>query len=227
MVIITVVVIIALMSGIVFVSSKGAVKHKTREDFLQDLIKHVEGKFEPLADPKGACKIRFTFENKEFVYEDTFSKGFSDVLTNKVFFKIQTLSRVNLSFTERRKNQKIITGDIVIASQIKDEGPGKEVVKSPKGLEEFEIHTNSAAIVNRFLRNEKVAGILMKFKNHDQRGQPSMLFKMINGEMIFEFDAVGAFKPSLAVLKSNIALIENYLDAMCLLVDVMESSVSD
>lgn len=206
-----------LVAGIVFLSSQSVSTEKSREEFLREVAKLIDGKLEALAGQEGCYQILFNFEGQHFTYEDVEDKGFSGKL-NKAYLKAETATKLVLSFTEKERKTKILS-NIFIASSIPDE-PIKEnkKVNVPEALKSFAVHTNDIAMTNRFLEDAKVVDVLCQFKNSDPRGFLSLPFKIVDGVVMLEFSSSHRFKPNLPMLKSNVHLLENYLDQLLIII---------
>ena len=82
--------------------------------------------------------------------------------------------------------------------------------------------TNYPVRTNEMLKDKKIASFFCELKNIDSRGCPSIALKIIDGVISLEFYSSKMFKPSLDVLKNDIASIENYLEKMLTIVKKLD-----
>ena len=113
-----IIIVVLLVAGILFLSSHSPIKKKSREEFLEEVAKFIEGKLEKAQGQEGSYQINFNFEGQHFLYEDFEDKGFKEKL-NKAYIKSQTSTNLTLAFTEKERKMRILS-DVFIASNIPD-----------------------------------------------------------------------------------------------------------
>ena len=215
--------IVSLILAIIYLTHQSSGSKKSREEFLRDLQQYVEGRQEVISAEDGSFRIIYDLENVEFFFEDIFVKGFSQEGINKAFLKVATKTPITMSFLERDSNQKIITGEVRLASRMsKEADQSAAMVVIPKVLKEFKVYSSHPNIANKFLEDKKVVGILSTFKNSDQRGFPSLSFRVSDGVIILEFSLGPAFRPNLQNLRTNVASIEDFSDKLLYLAQVLD-----
>ena len=219
-------IVVFLIAGIILLSSKSPFKKKTREQFLADLTKFLEGTLEPIEDEAypNSFRIRFKFSGKDFIFEDLEKQGFKDKV-NTSYLKIQTSSRLTLTFTEKKKSTKIRT-DIFIASDISTQSTERTTqLQSPKHLGDLNVLTNDTVAANKVFENKKISSIFKQLKNVDSRGYSSMPIGIVEGGVTLEFYSEKMFQPSLTTLYSDISFIEDYLNKLLVFVSVLEKEL--
>ena len=219
------IVIIFLFLGLlafVLLSGHSPAKDRTREHFLKELAEFVEAKVEPTPGREDSFHCDFQFEGQPFSFEDLKESGFGNTLPrNKVYLKLKTTSRLNMTFSERE--QKAVKGHIIMASQIPEREATEYVnVHVPSALKEFNIHTNLPAKANEFLGDGQVVSILAEFKNVNERGFSSLAIRILDGLISLEFYPSAALRPSLAKLYANTSSLEHYFHKLIVLKQKLE-----
>lgn len=207
------------LAGIILLGVRSPLKKRTREGYLQDLAKFLEGELEPIEEGAldNSFRVRFKFSGEEFVYEDTEELGFKSKIY-KGYLKIKTPSKLTLTFTEKKRSTKIRT-DIFIASEISTQQLEKHIRPNvPDHLKDFKVFTNDSLEANKLLEDKKISNIFKQFKNINSRGYPFSSIGIIDGAVILEFFSDRAFSPNLASLWSDVASIENYLNKLMVIV---------
>ena len=213
-------IVIALLAGIFYLEAQSQSKKKPREQFLEELSQALEGRIEPMVDIKNSFRVSFTFNDKNFIFEDIEDEGFRETLY-KAFLRVKTDTKFNLSFAEK-KVRSVIRPDMIMTSQIPDEPFVPEVkLDLPNQFRSFETLTNNVEIVNKLFKNTKLLPFFLECRNVDSRGWPFMTFKIVDGFLILEFQAFGSAFPSLSVLYKDVRIMKNYLNPMCTIVDIL------
>ena len=219
---IAVIVIFALVAGIVYfslITTSG--RKKTREQFLKELADSMEGSVEPLHDPlqPNAFRVIFNFEGEKFIYEDIEELSFREKLF-KGYLKCQTPSSLDLYVTEKEKSNKIIQPEL----QFSAHKNFKEKIKVhvPRSLRQFNVYTNHPQEANILLGDEKIAQVFAGFKNADSRGHPFLSLKILHGEVVLEFHSTVVYTPNRTDLINNVALMENYVQKLLLIVNKLK-----
>lgn len=210
-----VLIVVIALAGIVLLSAKSPLHKSTREHFLQRLAKFLDGTLEPILDEgyENSYRIKFSFDGEECVYEDFEKTGFKDKVYSG-FLKVKTPSKLTLTFSERKHSLKI-RSDIFIASDVSTQVVDQRVrLKVPDYLKDLDVAATDAATANELLEDKKVAGILKKMQNIDDRGYSFLSLGIINGAVTMAFHAQGSYKPNLSALRNDIASVEDYLDDM-------------
>src|SRR3989338_6968915 len=111
-------IVVIALAGIILLNAKSPLQKPTREQFLQDLAKSLDGILEPILDEgyENCYRIKFNFDGEECIYQDMEKKGFKDKIYG-AYLKIQTPSKLTLTFTEKKHSMRIHS-DIFIASDI-------------------------------------------------------------------------------------------------------------
>jgi len=214
-----VLIVLLSLGGIILLSGKSPFEKKTRELFLQELAKLLNGTLELIEgeDDESSFRILFRFEGEDFVYEDLEKKGFKSKVY-KAYLKVKTPSKLTVRFTERKHSTKIKT-DIFIASEVStnyvDEHVGLEV---PKHLKDLNVTTNDTIEANRLFDDRKISSILKRYKNVDSRGYPFLSLGLVDGTVTLEFHAATTFQPNLSALQGDIASIEDHLEKIMVIV---------
>ena len=210
--------IIILVIGIVVINSNFSVKEKTRDQFLKDLAKFLDGDLQPIEGKNNSYQITFQYEGYAITYEDIESIGFRGEVY-KAYLKIPTKSKLVLYFVEKDPSASFKMSPI-IASDIPNESVAeKTVVNLPKDLKGLGVHTNDPQQVNELFDDPKTVKTILAYKNMSARGYPSMSFRVVEGVVIVEFRSSLSFHPSLDLLKSNIPRIDDFLDELLVFVN--------
>ena len=219
------IIIIFLFLGLlafVLLSGHAPVKTRTREHFLREVGEFVEAKVEPIPGKPDSFHCDFQFEGQPFSFEDIKESGFGNTLPrNKVYLKLKTTSRLNLTFSERE--HKAMKGNIIMASQIPEREATEYVnVHVPSALKEFKIHTNLPAKANEFLGDDQVVAILSEFKNVNERGFSSLATRILDGLINLESYPSAALRPSLMKIYANTSSLEQYFHKLIVLKQKLE-----
>lgn len=218
------IIVILILLGIIFVSGKPFEKRRTREQFLQTMVEFLEGSLEAM-DEEGldnSYRVRFFYKGEQCVFEGIEQQGFK----NKIYvghLKIKTPSTLTLTLSERKPNMRI-KSDVFMASEISTlSGDQKVHLDIPKHLKDLNIFTNDITSVNKLFQDRKIASLFKEFKNLDSRGYPFISLMVIQGEVILEFASERQFRPNIPALEDDIAIIEDYLDKMLLIVHLLKN----
>ena len=218
-------IIVLLIAVVIFIEvfSPQANAPKPKEEYLTKLNKYVDGRMEKIEGMTNAYRINFEMDGGQFTFEDVEEKSINSTI-DKVFLKINTESKINLFFTERKQRTQIRTG-MVIASDIPERGGEEEVeLKVPKSLDMFEVHTNAPALINLLFQNPQVASFLSELKNADQRGSPFIPFKITNGWVVLSFYKESMFHPNIMELSKEVATIEKYVDPLLIIDNLIRTN---
>ncbi len=216
--------IMACIIGIIFLNLQTTTDpQKTRNDYLKEIIRIMEGRSMTIPAYEDSYKILFTFKSEQFEYDDIISK-IGNKIIHRGYLRVKTLSNLSLSFNEKTR-EKFFNKDVV--SQIIKPGElsgGRVKLNIPKALREFDIVTNSIFAANAFFQDKKVINILREFKNIDTRGWKHMAIRIKNGEVVLEFNPQTGFKPNLATLRSDPHIIEDNAKKLLVLVARLNTS---
>ncbi len=212
---------ILLLTGAILLSKQSPFKEVTRNDFLLSLAKTTDGTLEPLHTNENSFKIDFTFEKKNFIYEDIEYPGFHGEVY-KSFLKIKTSSKLSLSFHEKKRT-KILGSKMLLASEIPNEVPEREIkIKLPKGLSGLHVNTSDRRHANALLNDSRASQIFTEYKYSDRDGLPYSSLRIHNGSITLEFQSVSTHKPRPLSEHNNINQLENYLDKLIILAKKVE-----
>ena len=209
-------IIVALLAGIIYFTRQTPLQKETRERFLQKLAELVESKPESIEGVTNSFRINFHYEGYSFIYEDVEEVGFKDKV-NKAFLRIDSGSRLNLSFVEKERTT-IVHRELFKASEITESAERSNKVYLPKVLKNFEAFTNDPYLTNQLLEDKRIASVFLKFKNTDKRGYAFLSLKLIDGMVILEFHPAATFSPNILALHNNQALLEDYCDKLMIVV---------
>jgi hypothetical protein len=212
-------IVVAALTGIALLSAKSPLRQVTREQFLQQLAKFLEGQLNPHSQEgyENCFKITFAYDGEDCVFEDLEQKGFKDKVYAG-YLKIKTPNKLTLTFTEKKHSLKI-RSDIFLASEISTQAVEKRVrLQVPEYLKDLNVTANDPAMANELFEDKKVAGVLKKMKNVNDRGYAFLSLGIIDGIVTLEFHEQNNFKPNLASLRADMASIEDYLGDMVIIV---------
>ena len=213
---------IALIFGIIYLNREPPTFNISREQYLVDLERYLEGKVERLPDLPQSYRINFNYADKSFIYEDVFEKGFSGD-SYKVFLRVPTSVDFTLYFTQKERKDKIL-GAVNPFAQAgkKDLGKEEPKLRLSRAFSMFNIQTNNIDWVNRLLTHRKAARVFAEFKNVDSRGSPFNSLKIMDGQIVLEFHSKPVFYPNVRGLYNSIGSIEEYLDKMVTVVQAIK-----
>lgn len=212
-------VIVLLLAGIILLSGPSKLDKRTREEYLKDLTKFLEGTLEPIEDEliSNSFRIRFKFSNEDFIFEDWERKGFKEKIYS-AYLIVKTSNRLTLKFSEKERSTKVRT-DIFIASDVSSQEISRTThLQLPKHLKDLNVSTNDTTAANELLDEGKISSILKQFKSKDSRGYSFMPLKIVDGTVTLEFYSDKILKPNLVALYSDISSIDGYLKKMMVFV---------
>lgn len=219
----TVIVIVVLLAGIVLLNS-GIFQRQTREQFLQSLAEFLEGKLHPIEGQPENWQIDFVFEEQPFFYEDVFEHGFKGN-ERKGDLKTRVHDDFTIYFTEKPRSTTIKT-DLIISSNVPAGAPRPDAwVVLPPSLKGLNVQTNNIRLANKLLADKGIVEILLQFRSEDQRGYPSMSWKIVDGVMTLEFHHAEGKTPNYRTLTGRISCMDNYLEDMLKIVQVFKTSL--
>jgi len=219
-------IVLLLIGGVVFATLILLQKKKTREQYLEELIKFTEGKLEPIENGiyENSFRVLFEYEGERFIYEDIEKQGFR----GKVYFaylKIKASSDLTLTVRGKDRSLKVLSS-IFLASEISTEKVGNAAsLEVPSFLNDCNIYTNDVYQTNRFLADKKIAAIFKKFKNFDASGLPFLPIEIVEGLITLSFSSEPTFHPNLNQLMSDVGSISDHADTMLTLAYKLKTSV--
>lgn len=215
--------LILLAAGAVVVGGRTPFRTKTRDESLTALTRFVEGALEPIKNETypNSFRIRFTFEGREFVYEDWEKQGFK----GKVYtasLKTTLPRTLTLTVAAKERSNRIRT-DIFIASQVSTQHiEESQRLKVPALLKEFKLSTNDAHLANKFLENGKVSSVYKSFKQIDAGGNPVMPLQIVDGTLALEIFGGTDLQPNIPRIYRSASAIEVYLNQLLVLIREIE-----
>jgi hypothetical protein len=202
-----IVAIIFFLAAVILFSGSVAVRTRTREEYLEDLAKYVNGTMEKIDQFENSCRIKFNFEGYDFIYEDFEDAGFKGAIY-KAYLRLATPTELTINFTEK-KPKTTFRSKVILTSELSDETvSSKKKLKIPKELKKFNVHASMPDLVEMLFENKKFMKILCAYQNHNERGLPSLSWKITNGVISLEFKQDRLAHPSLEGLKNEIASLE-------------------
>jgi len=210
-----------MIVGIVLVNRSGALTIKSREQFLQEFTRYVEGKLSPMDDNEGSFRVDFTLEQFAFSFEDLMLPSFKEKL-NKAHLKLQLPLTLSLQFQERKQNNKLFDQNVGLYKNAGDIMAG---VKMPEKLTEFQIQTDNIEVTKKLLANPKFVNLISEYKNRD-RGYLFIPIKITQGLISMEFLKDQRYNPSLQIVHKNIHLFENHIKDLVSLAKIVQVTAS-
>jgi hypothetical protein len=220
--VVIIIMVVCCVAGIIVFKSPSKIRQRPRPEFLESVRKIMEGRLEQIPGSDDGYKMSFTFQGREFVFEDIFMPGFQGKV-NRAYLKVQTNSVFTMTLSEK-KGRGTIRSDIFMVSRVSDvDDPVMRNVQIPETLREFRVHSNDNLKATQIFNDGKMAKIFADFKNMDSRGYPISALRIVDGQLILEFHADPRFRPSLAELNNNAASIEDYANRLSLLARKIEN----
>src|SRR5262245_56509349 len=144
--------VVVMIVGIIFVNRSGALTIKSREHFLQEFTKYVEGKLSPMSENEagsieGSYRVEFNLDQFSFVFEDVMLPSFKEKL-NKAYLKMQLPMKVSLQFHERKQQGKLFDQNVGLYKSTNDVMAG---IKMPEKLIDFQIQTDDIELIKKLL----------------------------------------------------------------------------
>ncbi len=210
---IIIMIVLACVGGIAFLSSDFLTNKDQRKRHLEALVKLLDAKISQIeARPNCYC-LEFEYRHQQFSYEDIEDK-ISDKAQYRGYLKLQTPLDLTLSITERLRTQ-IRSNSPAFGDVAHEEDSWRaSIVQLPASLKEFSAFSNMPDLASRLFADEAVARIFGKYKNRDQRGKPSLSLEIVDGIIFLRFYPPGDLNPSISDLRNNVPLIENFLEDM-------------
>jgi len=213
------VLVILMIVGIVLVNRSGALTIRSREQFLQEFTKYVEGKLSPIEDSEGSFKVEFNLDQFAFTFEDQMLPSFKEKL-NKAYLKLQLPMTLSLQFHEKRQSSKLFDQNVGL---YKTNNDANIVVKMPEKLIDFQIVTNNVEMVTKLLANPKFVNLVSEYKNRES-GFLFIPIKITQGLMSMEFLKDQKYNPSLQIVHKNIHLFENHIKDLINLAKIVQAA---
>ncbi len=210
-------IIVLIVAGIIFLTGSSPLKKKTRQEYLEELSRFLEGQLSPLEEGTNNYQIAFKFEGRDFVYEDLEQEGFQEKV-HKAFLKTQTKSSLTMDFTEEVR--MTIKSRVVQASEISDKPIEK--LNVPKSLKKFKIFANHIEKANALFDDPKALRIFTYYANTGLRGEAVMTLRLQTGLIILEFTSNMDMRPNLFELLHSPAKIEQDLRNLISLAKILE-----
>ncbi|MBU0467795.1 MAG: hypothetical protein KKD07_10460 [Candidatus Omnitrophica bacterium] len=209
--------IFVVIGGVLLYFWKFPIKRKTREKYLQEMEKQLEGKCELMEGSGNSFKIDFTYDGNSYVYEDIEEKGLNESFY-KAYVKAMKEDGLVLEFVEKQKRRTVKT-DIFIASDVIDqEGEVSKDLELPKEFASFTVYSNDYLLAGQLLQDQKASNIFREFINKDPMGYYYVSLKMDKEAAVLEFASSAASNPNIYYLKSEPSSIEQYLGKLAYLV---------
>ena len=208
-------VMILFFGGIVVLSLKSSNRKKTREQFLEELARFLDGKTEAIEDEAyvDSFRICFKFSGEQFIYEDVLTTGFKEKI-NKGYMKVKIPNKTTVRFEAKKALMKI-KKDIFLASEVSTQSEQVTYkVQIPKQFEDFGVYADDPMIANSLFEDKKIAGIFNDYKNKDRFGHSFIAMAVIDGFVVLEFYPEEIFYPSLISLYKDVPSIDNHLNKM-------------
>lgn len=215
--------VLIFAAAMVFVAMPSTKRTVTREDFLDQLVKHTEGRKSELPGQPNSHRVDFDFEGYHFWYEDIESQGFTQ-MSYKGLLKIQSASDLNLIFLKKDRN-KLLSNDIQLLSNINDTSINKHSkVFLPEELKEFDVFVQNPFKVNMFLEDKKAKAALLALKQVDRQGEAFMPVSISNGIVFLEFSADDRVKLNRQLLVEQMPILEKLVDHMITIVKALDKT---
>src|SRR6185295_18860199 len=111
--------VVLMVVGIIIVNRTGALSIKSREHFLQEFSRYVEGKVSPIEGSEGSFKVDFTLDQFAFTFEDLMLPGFKEKL-NKAYLKLQLPLTLTILLHEKRQASKLFDQNVGLYKNTND-----------------------------------------------------------------------------------------------------------
>ncbi len=178
-----------------------------RKKYLTKLTHLVEGQMSLLEGTEDCFRIRFRYQEHDFVFEDIIDKSFQGQAHQQGYLKLKTGTDLVLSFTERERSSLLQSGAVSGISWQKNMGHTRQAKK----LRAFGIYTNNQGFVDALMADDEVVNFFAGFKNVDHRGHPFMALEILEGDLVLRLYAEAGYRPSLFDLQNNVSRIEGFL----------------
>ena len=183
-----------------------------RQQFLKRFGGLVGAQPQPLAGHENSYLFRFTFEGREYVFEDIEEPGLGQPTYSGV---LKTATPVRLTLTFMEKTRSSIRSNITSVEEITDTwGHTKKRIHLPKTLDEFAAFCDDVERGSRLMRQETVVREFAKYKAMDNRGVPVESLEIIDGVVALRYHNRPELKPSLMALYHAPQIIENHLRSL-------------
>jgi len=210
--------VVLMIVGIILVNRSGALTIKSREQFLQEFTKYVEGKLSPIEDSDGSFKVEFHLDQFAFTFEDLMLPSFKEK-QNKAYLKLQLPLTLSFQFQEKRQGSKLFDQNVGLYKQTSD---ANVLVKMPEKLNEFQVLTDNPEFGKKLLASPKFINLVCEYKNRES-GFIFIPIKITQGLMSMEFLKDQKYNPSLQIVHKNIHLFENHIKDLVNLAKIVQS----
>src|SRR3989338_8415261 len=136
---------------ITFINLRGK-KKCSRQESLEALARHLEGKLEPLAGVSNSSRISFVYNQHPFIYEDVL-EGDLNAEEYGGYLKAKLETNFRMDFMERTKEFMFEHMGSIDEMSLSHWGKGKEMVVLPDSLKEFVVSTNNVEVANALLKD--------------------------------------------------------------------------
>jgi hypothetical protein len=216
-------VIVAMIVAIVFLSHNSSDEKKVRKHYIEQMASFLEAPWEAPETDIDTYRIRFKYGQRDFIFEDIEDRTLVSESFREGVLKTKTSSPLTVSFLEKSRGK--IRTDI---KSIKDLKYGWAQLSSdivlPQGMEDLSVFTNNPTMTKELLADDKIVNFFKSFKSRGSRGHPVMSLEIKDGEVILKFHAPGQdLKPNLYDLQLNATLIENYVKDLSVLAGKIDS----
>lgn len=210
--------ILAVLGGILLFFWRFPMKKKTRETYLREMEKRLEGKCEPMEGSGNSVRIRFYYDDNEFIYEDIEEQGLSES-SYKAYVRAVKQDGLVFELIEKKKKRSV-KSDIFIASDVLDQdGEVASDFSLPKEFAPFTVYSNDYLLAGKLLQEPKAVNIFREFINKDPMGYYYVSLKMDKDAAVLEFASSSSSNPNIHYLKSDPSCIEKYLEKLVYLVN--------
>ena len=119
-----------------------------------------------------------------------------------------------MTFTEKKRSTKIRSSIFIVSEVSAQYINQRDQLQVPEYLKDLKVFASDASEANKILEDNRIAGILKKYKNVDARGYPSLSIGIIDGVVILEFRSVKTYKPNISALREDVSSIDDYLEQL-------------
>lgn len=211
-------IVVVIVVAILILTGSSPMKAKTREDYLEELRRYLEGQLTPLTGDTPGYQVAFNFEGRDFIFEDIEQEGFQEKV-HKAFLKTKINSPLAIRFTEGTR--MTIRSTLVQVSDIKDNPI--EQLSVPKELQKFKVTTNDIEKTNALFDDPKISKLFVHYFNTGLRGDPMMALRIQDDWLSLEFCEPHHMRPNLFDLMQAPAKIEHELFNMITLANTIEA----
>ncbi len=190
-----------------------------RIDYLREMARYYEGRLEPLPTAPDDYRVTFDFEGRTLIFEESGDEGFYGRTERRGLLRICGDGGLSLSLVEKKDSGLRST-----AYSMSDLAAGGGLAAGfilPKGLDVFQVRTNSLSKAAALLGNPEVAKVFEAYKYRDARGRWGEALEIVKGDLLLHFYAQDR-PPALFEIRNEFHRIEEHAQRLDVVIEELD-----